>query len=421
MDGGIGATERLYYTNAALTSFEGQVVAIRSGAGAHEGRCGVALDRSAFYPTSGGQPHDTGLLGGLPVVDVTVDEGIVWHWLDGAPAWQPGVSVAGSLDWPRRFDHMQQHSAQHLLSQVFARLFEAETLSVHFGAEESTLDLDMPALEPGQIEAAEALAAETVYAALPITAYSVAEVEVGLIPLRRPPAVSGAIRIVEIGGFDWSACGGTHCATTALLGPIKILRTERRRGGVRVSFVAGARSLADYRQVRRLLGESAALFSSDMAQVPVLIQRQMEAGKDLTRRLDEMTARLLTLDAESLLAAAQPLAPQPGSPLLIRILRDDLDAPSLRTLAATLVERAADPPGALVLAAGRQGGNLLLAFGRSRGLEQHMGNLMRETLALAGGKGGGRPEFAQGGGVSAHEAERLLDAAVTSLRRSMTP
>lgn len=419
-EGTVAATERLYYTNAFLTAFAGRLLALRLGddnsgdAGAHAGQTGVALDRSAFYPTSGGQPHDTGTLGGLHVLDVTVDEGVVWHWVEGAPPWTPGDVLEGAIDWPRRFDHMQQHSAQHLLSQVFARLFEAETLSVHFGAEESTLDLDMAALEPAQMKTAEALAAETVYAARPILAYTVDEAGLNAIPLRRPPKVTGAIRIVEIEGFDWSACGGTHVHTTAEAGPIKIVRSERRRGGVRLTFLAGGRAVADYQRKHTLLAEAAALFSSDAAQVPALVERQIAVSKEQARRLEEVTGRLLALEAAALLSAARPLADLPAAPLLVQALRDDLDAASLRTLAGQVVAQAPDA-GAVALLASAQQGKLLLAFACTPGLPLHMGNLLRATLQQAGGNGGGRPDFAQGGGVPAAEGERLLAYAASTL------
>ncbi len=405
------ATLRLDYTSATQRAFDGTVIALRPP-GAN-GRPAVALDRSIFYPTSGGQPHDTGTLGGagtpeeVQVVDVTVEQGVVWHWLAQAPPWQPGERVAGAIDWARRFDHMQQHSAQHLLSQVFARLFAAETLSVHFGSDESTLDVDVAALDAAQLAAAEALAAETVFAALPIRAYEVDESELASLPLRKPPKVQGRIRIVEIEGFDWSACGGTHCATTAQCGPIKILRSERRRGGVRLSFVAGGRAVADYAHKHALLNQAAGLFSSDAAQLPALIERQLAQSKELARRLDETLARLLAYDAAQLLADAPTLAGE-GSPRLVCAQRDDLDAAGLRKLANLLLEQAPQPPGLYVLLAGAAEGTLQLAFARSASLPQHMGNLLREALQRAGGSGGGRPDFAQGGGLPASEADALL-------------
>lgn len=414
---GPAATLRLDYTSARQTTFDGRVVALRpaadaGGPAASAGGAAVALDRSLFYPTSGGQPHDTGTLGGVEVLDVTVEQGVVWHWLAEAPPWQPGQTLAGEIFWPRRFDHMQQHTAQHLLSQLFARHFEAETLSVHFGDDESTLDVDMPALDAAQMAEIDKLAAQVVFDALPVRAYEVDEAGLAAAPLRKPPKVQGRIRIVEIEDFDWSACGGTHCATTAEAGPIKLLRSERRRGGVRVSFVAGARAVADYARKHALLSQAAALFSSDVAQLPALIERQLAQAKEQARRLEELLGRLLAYEAGALLAAAQPAAP-----LLVCARRDDLDAAALRKLAGLLVEQA-PPTGIHVLLAGAAGDTLQLAFARSAHLPQHMGNLLRAALQREGGSGGGRPDFAQGGGVPATACDALLAFARAQLQQS---
>ena len=236
-------TERLYYTDAYLTEFDAAVVAVTQ----LEGRHTLVLDRSAFYPTSGGQPFDTGRLGDYAVVDVAADGmtdgGTVYHILDRAadPA-LVGQSVHGRVDWPRRHDHMQQHAGQHLISQVFNRLFGYETVSVHFGEEDSTLDLDAAEVRPEQLDKAELMANDLVFRSLPITAYFVGDADLERIPLRRPPKVSGQIRIVEIAGFDWSACGGTHVRTTAEIGAVKFVRqTRTARPGSHHLLVRAAR------------------------------------------------------------------------------------------------------------------------------------------------------------------------------------
>ncbi len=211
-------TERLYYTDAYQTEFDAHLVAITEV----NGQPAIVLDRSFFYPTSGGQPFDTGVLGGWHVVDVSVTEnGDVLHILDAAlPSATLGQALHGAIDWRRRYDHMQQHSGQHLLSQIFYRHFGYETISVHFGDTESTLDLDIAALEFAQLDEAEQIANEMVYATLPIKAYFVTDNELAKMSLRRAPKVTGQIRIVEIDQFDYSACGGTHVRTTAEIGPI---------------------------------------------------------------------------------------------------------------------------------------------------------------------------------------------------------
>ncbi len=394
-------TERLHYTDAYLTTFSAAITQVRAA----DGRTLVALDRSAFYPTSGGQPHDTGQLAGAKVVEVTADDGTVWHALEGGSPLSVGQVVEGAIDWPRRYDLMQQHAGQHLLSQVFDRLFGYETVSVHFGPVESTLDLEVASLDAAQIAAAEALAHAQIYAALPIRAYFVDEAQVAALALRRPPTVSGLIRIVEIADFDYSACGGTHVRTTAEIGLLKIVRSERRRGQVRLTFLCGGRAVADYARKHALLQETAALFSSDSAQVPALAERALAQSREAQRRVEDLTTRLMGFEARALLADV----PAGDGLRVITTLRDDLDAAALRVLAAALVAEAGDSE-MVALLASIQEGKVLLAFARSgeATAQMHMGNLLRATLQQAGGNGGGRPDFAQGGGVDGVEAARLL-------------
>ncbi|MCB0041133.1 MAG: alanyl-tRNA editing protein, partial [Caldilinea sp.] len=274
-------SDRLYYTDSYLAAFESPVFAIDDV----DGRPAVRLAQSCFYPTSGGQLHDTGTLGGMAVVDVVAADDGVLHVLDGAPAFGVGDVVRGAIDWPRRYDHMQQHSGQHLLSQHFFRHFGWETVSVHFGAEESTLDLDTPDVSPAQLAEIEALANDMAYRALPIRAYLVDETGLAAVPLRRPPKVTGVIRIVEIEAFDYSACGGTHVRTTAEIAPIKLVRQERRRNQTRITFLCGLRACRDYSRKHDLLLTTAALFSNEPAAVPSLVERLQEQSRAAEREL----------------------------------------------------------------------------------------------------------------------------------------
>lgn len=381
-------TERLYYSDAWLRSFDATVLAVREREGA--AGCQVALDRSAFYPSSGGQPNDTGTLGGARVDDVIAEEGVVWHGLAAGEAGPlVGERVHGQIDWARRYDHMQQHTGQHLLSQVFESLYGFETVSVHMGAEENTLDLQTPELEPGQILEAESVVRDRICDSLPVHVYFVDEAELAKVPLRRPPKVSGTIRIVEIDKYDYSACGGTHCRSTAEAGPIQILRTERRRGLVRVSFICGRRAAEDYERKHRMLVETAALFSSDLAQIPALVERNLTQVKEQRRRIDDLAAELARADAARLLASAETL---PGGAWLVQECSVGRDATSLRALASALV---ASPNGVALLASAHDG-RLMVLFARGGDAPGHMGNLLRSVLQEVGGNGGGRPEFAQG-------------------------
>jgi alanyl-tRNA synthetase len=389
-------TERLYYSDAYCTEFDASLLASPT----LEGRPAAVLDRTYFYPTSGGQPNDLGTLGERQVVDVVAGDGVIYHLLDAPldPA-AVGRPMHGVIDWARRYDHMQQHSGQHLLSQLFARLYEAETVSVHFGATESTLDLDVVGLEPAQVEAAERYANDLLYTALPITAYTVDETEILRVPLRRPPAVSGQIRIVEIAGFDYSACGGTHVRTTAEIAPVKLVRQERRRGQTRLTFLCGGRAVVDYAHKHRLLTQTAALFSTDVAQVPELVTRLQDQVKELQRQVDELTTRQLAWTAQELLAVAQPAGP-------FRVVAAVLELPvdALKTLANLLQAET----GTVALLGTAVGGKATVVFARSADVTLHMGTLLRSALAAYGGGGGGRPEFAQGGGVPVETLAELV-------------
>jgi alanyl-tRNA synthetase len=399
-------TERLYYTDSYATEFDARITALAEA----DSRPALVLDRSLFYPTSGGQPYDTGTLGGWRVIDVVAADGGLLHVVDAAPgAGDVGRAVHGAIDWPRRYDHMQQHSGQHLISQVFFRLFGHETVSVHFGDQESTLDLDAPALSQAQLDDAEQMAADLVYRSLPITAYFVGDADLHRVPLRRPPAVTGQIRIVEIAAFDYSACGGTHCRTTAEVGPVKFLRQERQRGKARITFLCGRRATADYVLKHRLLAAAAALFSNEMAQVPELIARSLQQVKELQRSLEALTEQQLAHEAEALAQAAEAL---PACKLVARRL-DDKAPDALKALASLLQAQ----PDTVALLASAAGGKSTVLFARSAGLAAlNAGELLRASLRQFGGGGGGRPDFAQGGGVAPDTLDDLLAFAAQQVR-----
>ena len=400
-------TEHLYYTDAYQIEFDAQIIATTQV----NQQPAIILDRSFFYPTSGGQLFDTGLLGERRVIDVIAGENeAVVHVLD-APLAAAGVGQAlhGMIDWPRRYDHMQQHSGQHLLSQIFYRHFGYETVSVHFGDTESTLDLEVAALETAQLDEAEQIANQMVHAALPITAYFVNDAELAQVPLRKPPKVTGKIRIVEIKQFDYSACGGTHVRTTAEIGTIKFTRVERRRGQVRLTFLCGQRAYRDYAEKHRLLTETANLFSTDINEVPRLVGRNLAQLKDLQLTVKTLAEEQLAREAGALVNAARAGAPY-------RIVAQnftDKEAAAVKTLAQNLQQY----PGVIGLLAAASGGKLTVIFTRAADVDLHVGNLLRDSLRQFGGSGGGRPDFAQGGADPA-VAQAVLDFAVQQIERA---
>ena len=265
-------TERLYFADPYLTRFSARVVAREQ----RDQRPAVALDQSAFYPEGGGQPADTGTLSGAKVLDVQVEDGVIWHMLDQA---LEADLVQGAIDWARRFDHMQQHHGQHLLSAAFERLYELRTMSFHLGTGASTIDLAATELTPAQAAAAEDLTNQVIWEDRPILARFVTAEELAQLPLRKPPTVAGPVRIVSVPDFDHSACGGTHPRATGGVGLLHLRRWERRGDVTRVEFLCGGRALRDLRWKNAALGRLATVLS---------VGAEEGKGTDLTRETHKL-------------------------------------------------------------------------------------------------------------------------------------
>ena len=320
-------TIRLEQADAYLKTFATQVLETRE-----DGRL-VLLERSAFYPTSGGQLHDTGQLAGSRVVDVFKEGEGVWHRLDEAVD-SSLTNLKGTIDWPRRYRHMQRHSAQHLLSQAFLRVSERfETRSVSLSSAVCTLDL---ANQPSEanLRQAQTLVNNAAYAALPITAFEVPESEVGHYPLRRPPKVSGQIRLVKMGDWELSACGGTHLRNSSESLPIKVLGAERIRGDLtRVLFVAGWDALADFDVKHRVLTKLSQALSAQVQDLPARLDTLQTSLKEAKTLAQERLEQLAVLRAHYLLNQAT-ITPQ--AQLVIAHLEDaELAQPLARELTKT--------------------------------------------------------------------------------------
>ena len=384
-------TLRLYYTDSYLTKFDATVLAVEP----HGDRLAVILDRSAFYPTSGGQPHDTGTLGGLPVTEVIEDdEDRVLHVVSGPIT---GV-VTGGIDWPRRFDHMQQHTGQHILSQAFLQALGAQTRAVHLGAELSTLDLDLadlPGAAAGQVED---LANRIVFEDRPVQIREVDESELPGLGLRRPAKKRGRIRVVDVEEFDRSACGGTHVRRTGEIGTVKLRRWERFKGGVRVEFLCGWRALRDSRWKNALVGDLAAKLSVKDQEVAQAIERLAAQVRERDRTLAGLRDQLIELEAQ------RRLGDLPGTP---RIVADVLTGWSAEMTSALAGRLAA--AGSTIAAFGTSDGRVVIA--RSPDLELDVAGVLRRAVEPLGGRGGGRPTFAQGAVLPEKVGE-----AVTALR-----
>jgi alanyl-tRNA synthetase len=377
------ATERLYYTDAYRRTFLAGVLAVVA---AGDGRAGVILDRTAFYPTSGGQPHDTGTLAGVPVVDVIDAAEHVVHVL-AAGAVPPGLGaeVEGVLDWARRYDHMQQHTAQHLVSAACLTAAGADTVSVHLG-ETSTIDLDCASLDAAGARAVDDVVADAVYDNRPVTVRFVEEADVEALGLRRAPKRAGTLRIVEIEGLDRSACGGTHVRSTGELGPVLLRRWERAKGRIRVEFLAGRRGLDDYRWKHALVSEWAGRLTVGDRELPDALGRLAARGDECQRALAAASRRLVAYEAGERLAAVSPA----GSFKILRLEFPERDQDEVRLLLRELTGR--EP--CVVLAGVVESGRLF--FARSSGVAADMAALLKQAAQAVGGRGGGTAEMAQG-------------------------
>ena len=398
-------TEKLYLLDPYRTQFE---AAIR-GTRAHGGRTALLLDRTAFYPEGGGQPSDRGTVGGAPVVDVVEVDGEILHVLGDGPAQEAGSRVRCAVDWTRRFDHMQQHHGQHLLSAAFLGLQGAGTVSFHLGAETCTIDLDQPParLPPEALAAAEAEANRLVWSDLPVDASERTPEELAALPLRKD-ATKGA-RIVVVGGagavVDASPCGGTHPRRTGEVGAIAVLRTQKWGAGTRVEFACGGRVLGLLHQAEERLSRASAALRCAPPELVLAVGKLAEEGQARRKELTLLLEALAAAEAERL-AGIHPA----GVPLSVR-LDGALGSPAgLKAVAQSLAAR-----GRVALVGGVDGGRAHLCFARARGPGVHLGELLRESAALLGGKGGGAPELAQGSGPDGSRLDEALAAAAASL------
>ena len=365
-------TERLYYQDCYLREFRAQVVEI-----ADDGRR-VYLDRTAFYPTSGGQPFDTGKLGGARVIEVIDEEERVAHLVD-APIL--AGEVAGEIDWARRFDHMQHHSGQHLLSAVLEELFKIPTVSFHLGAEVCTIDVTAPSLTTRQIEKAEERCAEIVGEGRPLEI----TFEDAAPGLRKESQRAGTLRVVAIDGVDRSACGGTHVRTTAEIGPVAIRKTEKIRGNTRLEFVCGLRALRHARADFRTLQELSRQLSVPAAETPAVVAAQLERVKSLEKANQRLAAETAQREGRELWSATAP-----GADGIRRAVQHAAIDDAMRTRAQAFTAEGT----AVFLAVSSNPPAVLLAASPDSGI--HAGDRVRAAVTAAGGRGGGNQGLAQG-------------------------
>jgi len=378
-------TRRLYYENSYLLEFEATIVEHLEV----KEKPSVVLDRTAFYPTSGGQPCDTGTLDGARVEIVEEDEsGRIVHVLDSRPTRD---GVMGAVDWERRFDHMQQHTGQHILSQAFLGVARAATLSFHLGQETSTIDIELAQPDPALLRAAENAAAQIIFDDRPVHILNVKREELAALGVRKESQREGEIRVIDIEGFDRSPCGGTHVGRCGEIGVVFILGSERYKGGTRVEFVCGGRALKAFRKDHEVLRELARLHSAHPHELAALMEKLLQERSGLLREKKSLENQILELEAQELLKSADM---RDG---ILAVRRDfgDRKIEGLKILAQKIT---ASPGTLVILGTVQEAAQLVVA--RSQDVPGDCGAAIRQVAGKLGGRGGGKPELAQAGGIA---------------------
>ena len=394
-------THRLYYTDPYLRTFDATIQRVEP----RDGRWLVTLDRTAFYPTTGGQPFDTGRLGDFRVVDVVDEEdGSITHVLEPGARPTAGAAVHGEIDWPRRFDHMQQHTGQHVLSAAIVRVCRARTVSFHLGAAASTIDLERE-LSAAEIASAEAEANRVVWENRPVTIRFVSAEEAATLPLRKEPVRGGTLRLIDVENFDLSACGGTHVAHSGAIGMIAVASWERFKGGQRIEFLCGGRALARFHSLRDTAAAGVHLLSVLPEEIPSAIERLQGEVKDQRRAVAALQSELARFRAAELAQSAERVAGEIA--LVLRAV--DADANGLKALANAVIAS----PGFFVVLTSTSRPALVVAA-RSAGVAASAQQVIATLTARFGGRGGGKPDLAQAGGLDA-PVEEILAAARAAL------
>jgi alanyl-tRNA synthetase len=402
-------TERLYYHDSLLFDFDGEIIEVRPPSG-KESRHGVVLDRTAFYPTSGGQVHDTGWIeapGGATSSRWKVSEvadhedGQVVHLIEAEKAPAKGTHVRGLIDAARRRDHTRQHSGQHVLSAAFVRLYNMATVSFHMGEDYCSIDLDTPNLGAEHVVAAERLANDVVLENRAVDVRFVTQDQARDLGLRKiPPVEREKLRLIDVHDFDLTACGGTHVSCTAQIGAILLRKIEKVRQGWRVEFVCGERAVSTARRDYSVLTEAAALFSSHLWDVAEQVKKTQEDARTTRKSEQHLLEEIAGLQARQILAETPETN---GRKLIVQTIADR-DLAFIKLLAQRLTRLDTRVVALLASTAGSLG----LVFGQSPGLPFDMGALMKDTMAKLGGRGGGSKDLAQGGVPRADGLETFL-------------
>lgn len=389
-------TNKLYYEDPYLTTFTASIIKKEPEY--------VIISETAFYPTGGGQPCDIGSLNDISVVNVEIIDGEIRHFL-AEPLDSQSIEVKGSINWRRRFDHMQQHAGQHILSAAFAELFQMQTVSFHLGKETATIDLDTTEVTAEQLKKVEELANQIILENRAIETKWVTEDELTQYKLRKATSIKEDIRLVIIPDFDYNACGGTHPSSTGQVGSIKILQTEKQKRHIRVEFVCGKRVLTQLDRKQNVLLSLISKLSSPEEKLVDTANNLLHTNKNLEKLLNEHKQELLKFEAKELLK--QSINDIVGVTFENRTIQD------LQRLARFLVE---ESPSSLCVLVSHNEEKLQIVTARGTNREESMKALLLQLLPLINGKGGGNDTLAQGGGEAALSSTELLNKALTYIK-----
>jgi len=395
-------TKRLYYQSSYLKEFRAKVLKkIKI-----DNQPAVVLDETAFYPTSGGQPYDKGLIQNIPVVEVLEDNNEIIHILKEELKEKINSEVVGKIDWERRFGHMQQHLGQHILSGVLMKLWSAETVSFHLGEEVCTLDIAKEKLTEEEAKKAEECANEIIFDNRPVKCYFVeGEEELKGLNLRKVPEKTGKIRIIEVEDFDFSACGGTHCQATGEVGMIKITKWEKRGEKIRLEFTCGRRAWKDYFWKNELIKNISNKLTIKDSELGEAIDRMLEERKEIRKELKEFKEKLQDYEVRNLINESS--LKDDGIKIISKIF-EDKNFQEVREL----VQKIINLDESVVVLFGVKDEEAKILFACSRALRYDMNGLTREAAKFIEGQGGGAPNFAQAGGKRAEGIEDALNFAL---------
>lgn len=392
--------KKLYWTDSYLFTFDAHITEIRKD---DEGNCGIILDRTAFYPESGGQPWDMGTIENVPVFKVVEEKGEIVHHISEGCSLKKG-SVSCVINAERRIDHMQQHTGQHILSQSFLRILNAATVSFHLGADDSSIDIDSSHITAPQIGSVEQEANRIIYKNLTVMTDIVESSEINKYNLRKKPVQKGSVRIVSIGDYDHTPCGGTHLKNTGSAGAVKIVKYERYKGHYRIYFYCGSRAFHDYANKHSVLMELAQTFTSGWENIPGIVSKLREENAHFGKKLHLLQKSALPAEAEILVKGGEHV----GEYIFVQKLYPDKEKDEIGKLAGLLMKS----PRVICFLTVVDGEKVHTVLGKGEEVPLDMRIYLNCFLEGIDGRGGGKPEMVRGGGNMVENLEHHLDKTV---------